>query len=99
MPSDYELADGPAPVPEGIRPNLHFQHLRLRFVDGRPMLESTISGEYAPFPLAIPSNYLIRGEKDGRQYFVPLEGQEIMLTITVLHWDLNQVTPPGNVIP
>ena len=92
VPDEY--ADGPPPTPEGIQPHLHFTNLRLRFVDGHPMIENTTTGECASFPLAIPANYIIRGQQDGREYLVPLEGQEIMLTITVLHWDPRQSIPP-----
>ena len=87
MVNDIEDADGQMPERSDFSPQLHFRDFRLRFVDGSPLIENTETGDTVPFGLGISRNYIIRGQEDGREYMVQLEGAEVMVTLTVLNWD------------
>ncbi len=79
-------------LPTKAVPNLHFFDLRLRFKDGRAFVEDIETGQIGAFPLGIEPNYVCRGVEDGKEYVVPLEGQRIILTVSVIDVDLAMVT-------
>ncbi len=91
--ADANIFSGGEGLPSHAVPNLHWTELRLRFVEGLAFIEDG-DGVTQPFPLLNHAhNYVLHGRDDGTTYHVPLEGQRVIVTVSVIDVDLAQMIP------